>query len=471
MTVSADFLDALLVLVGPKGLIDDPGAMEAYLVEERGSYRGSAACVVRPANTEEVSGVVALCAREGVAIVPQGGNTGLVGGAVPDGGVVLSLERMNRIRDVDPLNHTMTVEAGVILADVHDAAQEAGAMFPLSLGAEGSCRIGGNLATNAGGVAVLRYGNTRDLVLGIEVVLPDGRVWDGLRGLRKDNTGYDLKHLFIGSEGTLGVITAAVLKIFPRPRTRVTALAACRDAQSVLALFSRAHDALGPTLTAFEMIPRIGLEFGLAHVPGVRDPFDAAHACYALIRVSSTRDDAVPRQDMEALLEGAFEDDVIQDAAVAASEAQTQDLWRIRESIPEAQKHEGASIKHDVSVPVSRLADFVAEATRLVEDECPGVRVVAFGHVGDGNVHFNLTRPRDMADQDFLDRRVALNRLVHDLAIDMAGSFSAEHGIGILKRDEMARYKSEVELDLMRRVKGVLDPGGVMNPGKVVDLD
>ncbi len=471
MDMPRDILDRIREVVGPRGWIDAPADMAPYLEEERGSYHGNCRAVVRPASTAEVARVVALCAGAGIPVFPQGGNTGLVGGAVPEGGIVVSTARLDKVRQVDRLNHTITVEAGVILADVHKAAAEVGAMFPLSLGAEGSCHIGGNLATNAGGVAVLRYGNTRDLVLGIEVVLPDGRVWNGLKGLRKDNTGYDLKHLFIGAEGTLGIITAAVLKLYPRPKRRVVGLAAAENLDHVLALFERALDNLGATLTAFEMIPRIGMEFGTAHIPGVIDPFEAPHPCYALIRVSSTRADARPQEDLENLLAQAFEDGIVADAVIAHNEAQTAELWHIRESIPEAQKHEGASIKHDVSVPVSRLADFVAEASRLVAAECPGVRVVPFGHVGDGNVHFNLSQPPGMDRQAFLDMRPALNRLVHDLALGMGGSFSAEHGIGLLKREEMVRYKSEVELDLMRRVKKALDPGGIMNPGKVIPTE
>ena len=463
----AQTLDAIRRLVGPKGWVEGD-AMEPYLVEERGLYRGSAFAVVRPASTAEVAAVVRLCAGAFIPIVPQGGNTGLVGGGVPDGGVVVSVARLDRIRAVDALDQTMTVEAGCVLAEVQAVAAEAGALFPLSLGAEGSCRIGGNLATNAGGVAVLRYGNARDLVLGLEVVLPDGRVWDGLRALRKDNTGYDLKQIFIGAEGTLGIITAAVLKLFPRPRARETALAAVQNPEALLELFARAREACGDTLTAFEMVPRIGLEFALRHVPGVVDPLAAPAAYYGLIELTSPRRGESLRGELESLLARALDDGVIADAVVAASEAQGHALWRIREAMVEAQRDEGASIKHDVAVPLSKLAEFVRRASAVVEAEIPGVRVVAFGHLGDGNVHFNLSQPEGADAEAFLGRRGEVSRMVHDVAVGMGGSFSAEHGIGRLKRDDLARYKSGVEVDLMRALKRTLDPKTIMNPGKVV---
>ncbi len=468
MAAPESVLAAIRNVVGPKGWVDDPAEVAPHLVEERGRYQGTCDAVVRPASTDEVAAVVRLCAEAGVPVVPQGGNTGLVGGGVPDGGIVLCLARMNRIRDLDALNHAMTVEAGCVLADIQTAAAEAGTLFPLSLGAEGSCQIGGNLSTNAGGVAVLRYGNARDLVLGLEVVLPDGRVWDGLRALRKDNTGYDLKHLFIGAEGTLGVITAAVLKLFPLPHGQATAMAAAADPDAVLALFGRAHDACGDQLTAFEMIPRIALDFGLRHLPGVVDPFARVHAHYALVELTSPRADEPLGPALETVLTGALEDGIIADAVIATSEAQAGALWRIREAIPEAQKHEGGSIKHDVSVPTSRVPEFIARATALVEAAIPGVRVVPFGHLGDGNVHFNLSQPEATDTDAFLDRWEDVNRIVHDLVTEMDGSFSAEHGIGRLKRGEMVRYKSAVEMDLMRTVKAALDPKGIMNPGKVV---
>jgi D-lactate dehydrogenase (cytochrome) len=466
-----DVLQAIREVVGPRGWIGDPADVAPYLVEERGLFHGACAGVVRPASTREVADVVALCAEAGVCVVPQGGNTGLVGGGVPDGGVVLSTTRLNRIRAVDPVNRTITVEAGVILADVQRAAEEAGALFPLSLAAEGSCRIGGNLATNAGGITVVRYGNARDMVLGLEVVLPDGRIWDGLRGLRKDNTGYDLKQLFLGSEGTLGIITAAVLKLFPKPRVTETALAAVPSVQAALDLFNRTNEVAGDSLTAFEFMARTGIDFCLRHVPGVVDPFAETHPYYALIKLTSAREDMALKDTLERILADALEPGLVEDAVIAASEAQAEALWRIRESIPEGQKREGGSIKNDVSVPVSRVPEFIARASEAVEKALPGIRVVAFGHLGDGNIHFNLTQPAGADSEAYLARWERLHRIVCDIATGLGGSFSAEHGIGRLKRADMARYKSEVEVDLMRTLKRALDPNNIMNPGKVVSPD
>ena len=468
MAVPEDVLEAIRGAVGPKGWIGDAVGMEPYLIEERGLYRGACDMVVLPRTTTEAASVVSHCARAGVPIVPQGGNTGLVGGGVPEGGIVLSTARLDRIREIDPLNHTITAEAGCVLANVQAAAGEAGAYFPLSLAAEGSCRIGGNLSTNAGGVAVLRYGNARDLVLGLEVVLPDGQVWDGLRRLRKDNTGYDLKQLFIGAEGTLGIITAAVLKLFPAPRARVTVLAALPGVDAVMDLFARVREGFGDALGAFEVISRIGLDIGLEHIPGVIDPFQSRHGYYALMEVTSPRTGEGLRESLEAHLSDALEKGIAADAVIAFSERQAQELWRIREAVPEAQKLEGGSIKHDVSVPVSRVARFIERATGAVEKDLPGVRVLAFGHLGDGNIHFNLLQPKAMDRDDFLSRWDRMNRLVHDIAVELDGSFSAEHGIGKLKRGDMERYKSAVELDLMRTLKSALDPKNIMNPGKIL---
>jgi FAD/FMN-containing dehydrogenase len=461
-------LQAIREIVGPKGWIDDPADLEPYLIEERGLFHGACAAVVRPATTAEVADVVVLCAEAGVAVVPQGGNTGLVGGGVPDGGIVLSTSRLNRIRSVDPVNRTITVEAGVILAEVQRAADEAGALFPLSLAAEGSCRIGGNLATNAGGITVLRYGNARDMVLGLEVVLPDGRIWDGLRGLRKDNTGYDLKQLFLGSEGTLGIITAAVLELFPKPRVSETALAAIPSVQAALDLFNRTNETAGDSLTAFEYMGRRGIDFCLRHVPGNVDPFAEAYPCYALIKLTSARDDAGLADTLERVLADGLETGLVEDAVIAASEAQAEALWRIRETIPEGQKSEGGSIKNDVSVPVSRVPEFIERATRAVEQAVPGIRVVAFGHLGDGNIHFNLSQPVGADREAYLAQWERFDRIVCDIATGLGGSFSAEHGIGRLKRIDMARYKSAVEIDLMRTLKRALDPNNIMNPGKVI---
>jgi FAD/FMN-containing dehydrogenase len=467
----ADALDAIKRAVGAKGFIADAGAMAPYLEEERRLYHGAARMVVRPASTAEVAAVVRICADAGIPIVPQGGNTGLAGGGVPDEdgtAVVLSLGRMNRVRAIDPIDFTITVEAGCILAEVQRAAAAADRLFPLSLGAEGSCQIGGNLATNAGGIAVLRYGNMRELTLGLEVVLPDGTVWDGLRALRKDNTGYDLKQLFIGSEGTLGIITAATLKLFPRPRDIETALLGLARVEDAMALFARARTASGDQLTAFELIPRLGLEMALRHGAEVTDPLAAPHRWYALLEVSSSQSDSGLRQSLEAFLGDAMSVGLVQDGTVARSTLQARDLWRIREAMVEGQKFEGGSIKHDVSVPVSRVADFVLKAIATVEATLPGIRPLAFGHVGDGNIHFNLSQPPAADTSVFLARRAEFNRIVHDLAQSFGGSISAEHGIGRLRRDELPRYKSALELALMRKLKHAIDPSGLMNPGKIL---
>jgi len=464
-------LERIKGIVGPKGFIADAVAMAPYLVEERGLWHGAARLVVRPSSTAEVAAVVRCCAAAGIPVVPQGGNTGLVGAAVPseDGGaVVLSLGRMNRVRAIDPVNFTITVEAGCILADIQRAAAAADRLFPLSLGAEGSCQIGGNLSTNAGGIAVLRYGNTRELTLGLEVVLPDGQIWDGLRGLRKDNTGYDLKQLFIGAEGTLGIITAATLKLFPRPREVETAFLGLARVEDAMALFAEARKASGDQLTAFELIPRIGLEMAMRHTPGVADPLAAPARWYTLLEVSSSQTAGGLRAALEAFLAKAMEDGLVQDGVIAASGEQARALWRIREGMVESQKHEGGSIKHDISVPVSQVADFIVKAIGAVEARLPGIRPIAFGHVGDGNVHFNLSQPKGAQTAVFLARRDEFNHIVHDLVQGFGGSISAEHGVGRLKREELPRYKSALELELMRKLKQALDPAGLMNPGKIL---
>ena len=464
-----DLISELKAIVGDKGLITEANDLEPYLAEERGLYRGESAIVVRPANTDEVAAVVKHCAERGIAMVPQGGNTGLCGGAVGRGGsVVISLNRMNSVRNVDPLNLTMTVEAGVILATVQAVAEDAGLLFPLTLGAEGSCHIGGNIATNAGGANVLRYGNTRDLVLGLEVVLPDGRIWNGLKALRKDNTGYDLKHLFMGAEGTLGIITAAVLKLFPRPGAKETAMIAVSGLNEAAQLFFLAKSSMGEALNAFELISHTALNLTVKNVEGIRNPFEGESAHYVLLEVTAPRDGEALRESLETMLGEAFEAGLAEDGVMAESESQSEALWRLRESIPEAQKIEGGSIKHDVAVPVSCIAEFLTEATAMVEAELPGIRVCAFGHFGDGNIHFNLTQPEGMDKAEYLAMWDHFNRLVHDLTMKMGGSFSAEHGIGQLKVGELKRYKDPIELDLMKTVKMALDPKGVMNPGKIV---
>ena len=467
----AEALDKIKTIVGPKGFVADAAGMAPFLQEERRLYHGAARLVLRPSSTEEVASIVGLCAAARIPMVPQGGNTGLVGAAVPfeDGGaVVLSLGRMNRVRAIDPVDFTITVEAGCVLADVQRAAEAADRLFPLSLGAEGSCQIGGNLSTNAGGIAVLRYGSMRDLTLGLEVVLPDGQVWDGLRALRKDNTGYDLKHLFIGSEGTLGIITAATLKLFPRPREIETAFLGLARVEDAMALFARARKASGDQLTAFELIPRLGLEMAMRHTPGVGDPLASPSRWYVLLEVSSSQNESGLRPALEAFLAEAMSAALVEDGVIASSGEQQNALWRIREGMVEGQKFEGGSIKHDISVPVSKVADFIVKASAAVEAKLPGIRPLAFGHVGDGNVHFNLSQPKGADTRVFLARWSEFNHIVHDLVQRFGGSISAEHGIGRLKRDELPRYKSAIELELMRRVKRALDPEGLMNPGKVL---
>jgi FAD/FMN-containing dehydrogenase len=469
--VATEALDRIRAIVGPRGWIADAAEMAPYLVEERGLYRGRARVVVRPASTQEVAEVVKICAESGLRIVPQSGNTGLVGGGIPhDHGeeIVLSLSRMNRVRAIDPLNYTITVEAGCVLASVQKAAADVDRLFPLSLGAEGSCQIGGNLSTNAGGIAVLRYGMARELVLGLEVVLPDGRAWDGLRALRKDNTGYDLKQLFIGAEGTRGIITAAVLKLFPRPGAVETGFVAVRNPAAAIELLARVRAGTGDAATAFELISRRALEMVLRHIPGTADPLAASSPWYVLLEASSGAAGGGLRAAVEQVLADGAEAGLVQDATLAASGEQAKALWRLRESITEAQKPEGGSIKHDVSVPVSKVPEFIERASAAVEAALPGIRVVAFGHAGDGNIHFNLSQPVGADRAGYLARWEEFNRIVHDLVTALQGSISAEHGIGRLKREELAHYKAPLEIELMRALKHTLDPKGIMNPGKVV---
>ncbi|MNQ24229.1 putative FAD-linked oxidoreductase [compost metagenome] len=469
--LSTALLQALYAVVGDAGLITDAERMQTYLSDWRNAYQGRAALVLRPASTEEVAAVVRLCFEAGVALVPQGGNTGLCGGSIPDASgeqIVLSLTRMARIRDIDTGNETITVEAGVILQRLQEAAAEVGRLFPLSLGAEGSCTVGGNLATNAGGTAVLRYGNMRELTLGLEVVLPDGRIWNGLRGLRKDNTGYDLKQLFIGSEGTLGIITAAVLKLFPAMRSLTTAWVALPSPQAAVELIGQMRALCGDRLSGFELMSRQSLEFVLRHVAGCSDPFAEVHPWYVLIELSDTQVDAPLNDMLEQGLGEAFEQGVALDAVVASSEAQVQALWALREGISEAQNHEGPSLKHDISVPVSRIPAFIEATDRRLLEEFPGVRIVAYGHVGDGNLHYNISKPLGSEDAPFKARAEAIMRLIYDSTAAFAGSISAEHGLGQAKREAARRYKDPLELELMRALKATLDPAGLMNPGKLL---
>jgi len=463
--------DRLRAVVGDLGLVTDAHAREPYETDWRGQYHGKAALVVKPASTAEVAAVVKALAEANVAIVPQGGNTSMCGGATPDASgtqVIVNLSRMNKVRAVDAANNTMTVEAGCVLAELQRVAADADRLFPLSLGAEGSCEIGGNLSTNAGGTGVLRYGNTRELVLGLEVVLPDGRVWNGLRGLRKDNTGYDLKHLFVGAEGTLGIITAAVLKLFPRPRAMATAMAAIDGPAEAVTLLGKLREACGDRITAFEYLPRICIDLVLKHIPNTRDPLSEPYPAYVLIELSDNADAATANATLEEALGGAVEEGLVRDAALAASDAQRLALWGLRENISEAQKQDGVSIKHDVAVPVSRVPELYERAGKALGEKYPDIRIVAFGHVGDGNIHYNCSKSERQAAEEFFGQAADVNHIVYDVVQSLGGSISAEHGLGQLKRDEITRYKDPLELELMRNIKKTLDPHGIMNPGKVL---
>ena len=456
--------------VGSAQVLTSESDVLPYVTDWRGRFHGRALAVVRPGDTEEVAAVVRACSELRVPIVAQGGNTGQCGGATPDeqgNAIVLSLARMNRVRAVDADNATITAEAGVPLAGVQRAASDNGLLFPLSLAAEGSCTIGGNLSTNAGGTAVLRFGNARELVLGIEVVLADGRVWNGLRGLRKDNTGYDLKQLFIGAEGTLGVITAAVLKLYPAPRVRVTAFVAIPDVASSVRLLRDLRAALGDRVTGFELMSALSIAVSRKHHPTLPDPCPG-HPWYALIQADDSAADSPIAAQAEQSLAAAIESGVALDATIAQSVEQAHALWALRENIAEAQRREGPNIKHDISLPVSAIPRFIIEACEALTEALPGVRFVTFGHLGDGNLHYNLAGPEGTDQSGFMANAPRANRIVHDLVAAHGGSISAEHGIGQLKRAELARYKSATELDLMRTVKAALDPAGIFNPGKVL---
>lgn len=457
-------------VVGAAHAIADPDAQMPYLRELRGLYAGKAALVLRPGSTREVAQLLAIANEAHIGIVPQGGNTGLVGGQTPsaDGSqVVLSLARLARVRAVNAAGGTMIVEAGVTLADAQAAAERAERLFPLSLASEASCQIGGVLATNAGGVAVLAYGNARALTLGLEVVTADGQVWDGLRTLKKDNTGYDLRDLFIGSEGTLGIITAAALKLYPRPAETAVALAALPDIDAVAALFRLAEARGHAGLTAFEFMSRFTLELVTKHIPGTRLPLREPAPWYVLLELSSPEPGGMAEATLQRLLAEAAERGVVSDAVIAATLAQAQALWRLRESASEAQRPEGGSIKHDVSVPVARIPQFLAAAGMAVERVCPGARPVTFGHYGDGNVHYNVMQPAGMDKGAFLALWEPMSHAVHDVVASLSGSISAEHGIGQMKRQELLRFKSPLEIALMRKIKAALDRNGILNPGKL----
>jgi FAD/FMN-containing dehydrogenase len=465
-----ELCDRLKAIVGNPAVMTEPAEMDAYVSEPRDLYRGRALCIVRPKDAREVATVLALCNERGVGVVPQGGNTGLVGGQTPDQSgrqIILSLQRLDRIRDIDPASDAMTLEAGVTLARAQETAEAADRFFPLSLASEGSCTIGGNLATNAGGVHVLAYGAARDLVLGLEVALADGRLLSTLGKLRKDNTGYNLTQLFVGSEGTLGVITAATLKLFPRPRAHAVAFVGLADPAAALALLNFMKERAGPLLQAFELLPRLGLELVLRHIPGARDPLAAPHPWYALIEIAGYAEGEAERVAALALGE-AHEAGLACDATLSHSLDQAAALWRLRESMSEAQKREGGSIKHDISVSIERIPDFIDEAGRRIAALFPQARPVPFGHMGDGNLHYNITQPAGADKAEFLARWDEMNEIVHGLVQEFSGSISAEHGIGRLKRQLLARVKDPVALDVMRALKRTLDPKGVLNPGALL---
>ena len=463
-------LDKFAEIIGSKHVLTDPAEMRPFLTDWRGLYQGSAFAIVKPGNTQEVSEIVRICASENIGIVPQGGNTGLVGGSIPfetGNEIVLSLKRLNQVREVDPLSDTMTVDAGVTLKSVQEAAESVDRLFPLSLASEGSCTIGGNLATNAGGTAVLAYGNARDLVLGLEVVLADGRVWNGLGKLRKDNTGYDLRNVFIGSEGTLGIITAVVLKLFPAPKSRSTAICGLTSPKNALQLFTLAKKKSGSALTTFELMPRLGIEMVVQHIPNNRDPLSTRHDWYVLMELSSAGNDGLS-EVFEQLLAEAFEQELVSDAVIASSLDQRDDFWRLRESLSDAQGFEGGSIKHDISVPLASVPQLITNVNRDVELLIPGIRPVPFGHLGDGNLHFNMTQPIGADKSAFLARWDEVNEIVHGYTLKANGSISAEHGIGRLKRGMLEKVKDPVAYDMMRALKLTFDPKNILNPGKVV---
>ena len=465
--LSPDLIDKFSAIVGSKHALTSAADIAPHLHEPRGKFSGSTPLVLQPGSTGEVSAILTLASQTKTAIVPQGGNTGLVGGQMPAGEIVLSLSRMNRIRHLDDADNCITLEAGVTLHNAREAASAKGLMLPLWIASQGTCQIGGNLATNAGGINVLAYGNTRDLCLGLEVVLASGEVWNGLKSLRKDNTGYDLKHLFIGCEGTLGIITAASMKLLPAPLDLATIFASVASPREALELLSLVRRMSGTAVVAFEIMPRTGVEMSMKHA-GCRDPLETPSDWYVLFELAGFDTEGNMNSKATSILEVAFEEGLVSDATLAASTQAAQDLWRIREAMSEVQRLEGGSIKHDIAVPVSKVPAFLDDAIALVEDMLPGCRPVPFGHLGDGNIHFNISQPVDADKQAFLANWAAVNARVHALVRDYGGSISAEHGIGSLKRDELAATKQSVEINMMRGIKQLLDPDGILNRGKVL---
>jgi D-lactate dehydrogenase (cytochrome) len=465
--LSPELIARFKTIVGEKYAVTDAADIAPYVTEERNLFHGHSPLILRPGSTAEVSAICKFAAEHRIALVPQGGNTGLVGGQTPHNGeVVISMRRMDRIREVDTASNTMTCEAGVILQNAQQRAADADRLFPLSLGAEGSCTIGGNLSTNAGGTAALAYGVAREMALGLEVVLADGRILNDLSKLKKDNTGYDLRNLFIGAEGTLGIITAATLKLFPKPRAVETAFVGLKSPADALKLLEISRDEAAGSLTSFELLADIAVDFSVRHGIDVRHPLSGKHPWYVLMELSSSRDDA--RAALEAILARGMEDGIVDDAVIAANLSQRSGFWKLRDEMSAAQKPEGGSIKHDVSVPVAAVPDFIAEANAAVIKLIQGARPVPFGHLGDGNIHYNVSQPVGADTADFMARWHEVNAVVFAIVLRMGGSISAEHGIGVLKRDELPEVKDKVAIELMRGIKAMLDPVGIMNPGKVL---
>jgi len=465
--LSPELIAKFRAIVGDKYAVTDKADIAPYLTEERDLFHGKSPLVLRPGTTAEVSEICKLASAHKIALVPQGGNTGLVGGQTPhDGEVVVSMRRLDKIREVDAASNTMTCEAGVVLQVAQQRARDIDRLFPLSLGAEGSCTIGGNLSTNAGGTAALAYGVAREMALGVEVVLADGRILNSLSKLKKDNTGYDLRNLFIGAEGTLGIITAATLKLHPKPRAIETAYVGLKSPAQALKLLAVAQVEAAGTLTSFELLADIAVDFSIRHGIDVRDPLSEKHRWYVLMELSSQRDDA--RATLEAILAKGLDDGIVDDAVIAANLSQRQAFWKLRDEMSAAQKPEGGSVKHDISVPVVAVPDFIEQADAAVVKLIPGARPVPFGHLGDGNIHYNVSQPIGGNTANFLGRWHEVNAVVFDIVLKMGGSISAEHGIGVLKRDELPEVKDKVAIELMRQIKTMLDPQGIMNPGKVL---
>ena len=469
--IDKKLIERFIEIVGVNHALVDQDVISSYLVEQRGLYHGRTPLVLRPSSPKEVSEIMKLASATGTPIVPQGGNTGLVGAQQPDESateIIVSMERLNRIRSIDVEGNLALVEAGVVLQTLQEKVDEKGRFFPLSLGSEGSCQIGGNLSSNAGGTDVLAYGNTRELCLGLEVVFPDGRILDDLRYVKKDNSGYDLKDLFIGAEGTLGIITAAVMKLFPKPQGKAVAYAGMKSPEKALELLLLAQKKAGSMLTGFELMAKVGMEMSLNYVKGARAPLERESEWYVLLDLSSSHSDGEANNTMEDILSDALQQGIIEDASIAQSVSQQKEFWRLREDMSPAQKLEGGSIKHDISVPIASIPDFISEAAKIIETISPGARIVCFGHMGDGNLHYNVSQPVGADKQAYLSLWGEMNHRIHTLVMSYNGSFSAEHGIGQLKRKELVAFKSPVALSLMRSIKQLFDPKNIMNPGKML---